>query len=791
MLRSYIRSAWRSCRSNPGYTSLNVIGLAIGMTVSLVIGLWAYYQYSYDKFIPNYQHISQLKINFFSNGGKLDNMAYVSIPLAEAMKKDIPGVEKVALADPFSPRGLSVGDKKMIMTGAATEPAFLDIFKYPVISGGKGMLDDPNSIVLTESAAKALFGNEDPINKTVKLENELELRVTGVLADIPGNSSIQFQFLFPFRAWELHNEWIQKARSAWSNNSFFCFMQLTPGADFKAITGKADAILKTAMGDGHLMTMIHPLSQWHLYDRITNGKVDGGFISYVRMFMVIGLLILIIACINFVNLSTAQADKRAKEVGVRKAIGSSRRELILQFLVQSCFLVVLATALSLILLVITLPYFNALAGSTIAIPYTKPAAWVVLIGFILLVTLLAGSRPAFLLSGFKPIIVLKGFKQRTGSGTLMKVMVVSQFAASIALIIATVIIYQQIQYGKSRPTGYNISGLVMTDMTPDLARNFKALKNDLLASGAVTSVTAATSPVTNIWSHSTINDWPGKTEVGGNSYINAARIAARDDDYFTTTGMQILEGRNFNKTVDADSGVIILNEAAVKQMGLKNPVGQTITWAGDNRGVVVGVVKDALMISPFTPAEPTIFHHSEKNGSIIYRLSSNMPSQAALDKIGRIFSLYNPSYPYQYAFADADYEKKFRMEVLTGKLAGLFAGLAILVSCLGLLGLAAYTAANRTKEIAVRRVMGASTTHLWLLLTKQFVLLVLLGGAVAIPMAWLGLNSWLEKYDYRIGLSPIVFIGAIVLSLFLTLLTVSYQALKAASINPVDSLKSE
>ncbi|WP_291909737.1 ABC transporter permease [Chitinophaga sp. CB10] len=790
MIRNYLKSAWRNCKSNPGYTLLNVSGLAIGMAVTLLIGLWAYDQYSYNKFLPDYRQVYQLKTNYINNDGQMETMPWVSIPLTEGMRQEITGVEKAAITDIFSKRTFVVGDKKYEFTGGGAGEDFLDIFRIPVLKGGRDLLQDPNSIVLTRSTAKALFGDTDPLNKIVKVDNQLNLRVTGVIADVPPNASVPFDFVFPFKALLPVNEWMQKARTDFGNNSFTCFVKLAPGVNPDQVAKQASQLIQKGLGDNHLTAMLHPASLWRLYDKVENGKPAGGFISYVRMFMSIGILILIIACINFVNLSVAQSDKRAKEVGVRKAIGSGKAELIIQFLTQSFLLTLMATVCSLLILAFALPSFNALAGSNLQLPYDKPAAWAVLLAFIVLVTLLAGSRPAFVLSSHRPVIVLKGLKEpgHKGSG-VMKTMVIIQFAASIALIIATATIYQQIQYGKSRPTGYNISGLVATDMTLELNRNFRALKNDLLASGAVTAVTAATSPTTAVWSHSVINDWQGKTAASGN-YLNVARVSVLED-YFATTGMQIKEGRDFHSTIAADSNAVIVNEAAVKQMGLTSPIGQIITWGGDKRAEIVGVVKDALMVSPFTPCEPTIFHHSEKNGTVIYRLSPTMPTADALKITGRIFQQYNPMYLYNYTFADVDYQQKFRMETLTGKLAGIFAVLAVFVSCLGLLGLAALTAATRTKEIAIRKVMGASVSNLWLLLSTQFVILVLIGGAIAIPVAWLGLNSWLSKYTYHTQPSPLLFASALLLAVLITVCTVSYQAIRAALLNPVHSLKSQ
>ncbi|MBV7531806.1 ABC transporter permease [Chitinophaga sp. sic0106] len=790
MIRNYLKSAWRNCKSNKGYTLLNVSGLAIGMAVTLLIGMWAYEQYGYNKFLPDYKQVYQLKTNYINNNGQMETMPWVSIPLTEGVRNSVTGVEKSAVTDVFSKRTFVIGDKKFEFTGGAADVDFLDIFRIPVVKGGRDLLQDPNSIVLTQSTAKALFGDADPINQIVKVDNQFNLRVTGIIEDVPANATVPFDFVFPFKALYPANEWMQHVRNDFGNNSFQCFVKLAPGVNPESVAKQASQLIAKGLGDNHLTAMLHAASQWRLYDQIENGKPTSGFINYVRMFMSIGILILIIACINFVNLSVAQSDKRAKEVGVRKAIGSSKTDLVLQFLTQSFLLTGIATVCSLLILVLVLPAFNAMAGSELKLPLGNPAAWGVLLGFIVLVTLLAGSRPAFVLSAFRPVMVLKGLKQPgKNSGGAMKTMVIIQFAASIALIIGTATIYQQIQYGKSRPTGYNISGLVATDMTADLSRNFTALKNDLLASGAVKSVTAATSPTTAVWSHSVINDWKGKTTASA-SYLNVARVAVLED-YFSTTGMQLKEGRDFHATIGADSNAVIVNETAVKQMGLTSPIGQLITWNGNKRVEIVGVVKDALMVSPFTPSEATVFYHSDNNGSVIYRLSETMPTADALEKTAGIFQRYNPAYLYNYSFADVDYQQKFNMETLTGKLAGIFAVLAIFVSCLGLLGLAALTAATRTKEIAIRKVMGASISNLWLLLSTQFVILVLIGGAIAVPVAWMGLNSWLSKYAYHTEPSPVLFALALLLAVVITVCTVSYQAIRAALLNPVHSLKSQ
>jgi len=490
------------------------------------------------------------------------------------------------------------------------------------------------------------------------------------------------------------------------------------------------------------------------------------------------------------NLSTARSEKRAREVGVRKAIGSQRSDLIIQFLAESILITFIAFVFSILFVQLSLPSFNTLVNSSISIPYANPVFWSIMVFYVLLTGLLAGSRPAFYLSSFNPVKVLKGAIQVGKTASLpRKVLVVIQFSCSIALIISTVIVYQQIQHAKSRPTGYSADRLMMTDMSGDLNNKYDALKNDLMATGMVESVAAASSPVTNIYSHMSLDKWPGKN--AGDEAVNIGAIFV-SDNYFKTLGMTFKEGRDFTNSWTADSTSVILNETAVKRIGLKNPINQLITWNGNSTPVrIIGVVKDALMESPFTPVAPAIFSHGHVANTIMYRLTPNTNTHDAIAKFTKIFDSYNPAYPYIYQFVDDEYNHKFNMEMLVGKLAGVFAGLAVLISCLGLFGLAAYVAEQRTKEIGIRKVLGASVAQVWLLLSKDFILLVIISCVVASPVAFYFLQNWLQKYDYRITIGPGVFVLSAIVAIVITLITISFQAIKAALTNPVKSLRSE
>ena len=796
MIKNYLKIAWRNIVNNKVYSAINILGLAAGMAVALIIGLWVVNEYSFDKFLPNYRQLYQVELNFTTQHDGEHTQTAMAIPLVDVMRKDIPGIKYAAETDwvGWQWHSLMVGDKKLYLNGGAAAPDFLKIFQYPFVKGNaKDALTDPYSIILNESTAKALFGNVDPINKFIRIDNQQNLKVTGVIKDIPKNATKQFSFLTPFSFKEKTESWMRTARTTWTNNSFNAFVELEPGVTIEQIAPKIKNLVydhSPQMRPAKPEVILHPLKDWHLYSDFKNGKAVGGFIDYVRMFSIIGILVLLIACINFMNLSTARSERRAREVGVRKAIGSQRRDLIIQFLAESVLITFIAFLFSILFVQLALPYFNSLVDSAISIPYTNPVFWGIMLFYVLLTGLLAGSRPAFYLSSFNPVRVLKGAIKEGKSASLpRKILVVTQFSCSIALIISTIIVYQQIQHAKDRPTGYNAARLMMTDMSGDLNTKYDALKNDLLASGYVESVAAASSPVTNIYSHMSLDKWPGKS--ASDEAVNIAAVFV-SDDYFKTLGMTLKEGRDFTHSWTTDSTSVILNEAAVKRIGLKNPINQLVTWNGSTVPVrVIGVVKDALMESPFTPVQPAIFSHGHVANNIMYRLAPSANTQEAIKKLTKIFDSYNPAYPYIYQFVDEEYNHKFNLEILVGKLSGIFAGLAILISCLGLFGLAAYVAEQRTKEIGIRKVLGASVTQVWLLLSKDFILLVGISCIIASPVAFYFLQHWLQKYDYRITIGPGVFVLSATVAIAITLITISFQAIKAALTNPVKSLRSE
>jgi putative ABC transport system permease protein len=791
MLKNYFTTAWRHLMQSKGYSALNIFGLAIGMAVALLIGLWVYKEYSYDKFLPDNQRLYQVRRNYYGNGDTA-NYSGTSLKLTYALRSQVPELRYVAETDWMQPHGLLVGDKKLYLEGSHVAGEFLRLFRFPLVKGNAAtVLADPYSIVLTESTAKALFGTADPLNQLVRLDDKNNLKVTGILKDLPANSTFKFNYLIPFSYLAATDDFTKAAilHGNFEWNGYQTFVALKPGVSAETVAAKIRDIEK--VDKDNIMSrvtnvVLQPLSNWHLYSKYENGKEAGGPVEYVRMFSIIGFLVLLIACINFVNLTTARSEKRAREVGVRKAIGSRKKDLVLQFLIESVVLTMIAFLFSLLFVQLSLPAFNRLTGSQILIPFSNGGFWLILLGAVMITAVAAGSRPAFYLSSFNPVKVLKAGLAAGGASVWpRKILVVLQFSCSVALIISTFIIYQQIEHARNRPAGYDMNRLVMTNMNNTLAKNYVAIKNELLSKGLAESVTWASSPATSSGWHRDVDDWPGKRS---GETVNMGRISI-SEGYFATLGMTMKEGRDFSGS--ADTLNVIFNEAAVRLLRLKNPLHQVITnWK--TKMQIVGIVKDALTVSPYAPADPTMFlYDPQPQGSIMYRLPSHLPTQEAITQLTGLFSKYNPAFPFDYKFADASYASKFDTEVLVGKLAALIAGLAIFISCLGLFGLAAYMAEQRTKEIGIRKVLGASVSQLWFLLSKEFIVLVAVSCVIASPVAFYFLKGWLQSYSYRVGIGAGVFVWAALMAIVITVVTISFQAIRAALMNPVKSLRTE
>jgi len=836
MLFTFFKTAWRNIVRGKVYSLLNLSGLATGMAVAFLIGLWVRYQLSYDRWTPGYDRAYQVRFNY-SDNGVTRNQAEVCLPLGDALKKDIPEVEHVAPAFDIGQQVMIVKDKRIYGDVLYVGDEFLRVFAFPLLEGDAATaLNGPSpSIVITESAARSLFGKVDALNKTVRWGRDF-LKVTAVVRDFPRNSSFHFDYLVPFSDFA-RDPGIKQALTNWNDAYYKLYMSLRPGADAVRAEAKARLLVRQYAPQSyttfHREAMFFPLKYWHLYSDFKDGRPQGGLIDYVRMFSIIGILVLLIACINFMNLSTARSERRAREVGVRKVMGSLRGQLILQFLVESMLMTAMAFLLSIALVQAVLPAFNALTGDAVRIPYSSGFFWLIVFSVVLLTGLLAGSRPAFYFSSFQPVKVLKSAGRigraaqnfgvaasnfarpaspRPGSflpfaiarvpsrlvrdlrsltlpWSSRKILVVLQFTCSIALIISTMIVYQQIQYAKDRPRGYDPNRLIVSRAHSDA---FAAFKQEVLASGVVSNVTRSADPQTDENLLLTIDNWPGRLP---NEPLSLAVNAVGDPDYFRTLGIGFVMGDDFKGNEGADTSSVILNETAVRRMRLKQPLNQYLDCSfhgAAHRLRIVGVVKDALTQNPFGAAQPGMFLYQPGwSWQYTIRLAPTVSTSTALAKLKPICEKYGPDNPFAYTFVDETYASKFAMEMLIGRLAGIFAALAIFISCLGLFGLAAYTAEQRTREIGIRKVLGASVGQVLQLLSGDFILLVGISCLIAAPVAYYFLHQWLAGYYYRITISPLVFVAAALVALVITVITVGFQSVKTALKNPVSSLRSE
>ncbi len=785
MFKNYFKVARRNLVRNKGFSITNILGLTIGVTCTILICLWVQDELSYDKFHSNHSNIHRVMAHRDFNNQKFTDRNMV-LPLAKSLEDISPLVKNAVVTTHRQSHILTYGDAKLKKYGYTVSEHFFDMFSWKFIIGNATTaLPDAYSIVLTESAVKALFGNADPIGKLVRIDNDYEAKVTAVVADAPGNSTFQFDFINMFN---YSGDYEKRALTNWQNSSWDVFVQTAPGADLRNLDKTINYVkYRHDPGDKAISTYFtFPMSKWRLYSDFRDGKNVGGMIEYVKLFSAIALIVLLIACVNFMNLSTARSEERAKEVGIRKTLGSGKKALIFQFFTESTILACIAFLLSIGAIYLLLPYFNRLVEKNLELNIMHPLFWTGAVAIILFTGLVAGSYPALYLSSFKPIRVLKGTFASWKKAVLpRRVLVVAQFVISILLISATLVVYQQIHHVKNRDIGYDTDNLIMVPSSPDTRKNYSIIKQELLKTGLVKAITQTSSPITDIWWRSPAPDWEGKPADGE---IIMAGLAT-DSEFTTTIGVKILKGRDFSGK-PSDSASMLLNKAAVEAMGLKDPVGMQMRYGRSY--TVIGVTDNLVMASPYQPVDPMmVFYDPANSSSINIRLNSAAQLQQSLQGIEKIFKKYNPAYPFEYQFADEEFGRKFLTEDLIGKIINIFAGLAIFICCIGLAGLASFTIEKRIREIGIRKVLGATVQQLLMLIAKEFLKLVMIAFVVAVPLAWWLMNNWLEKYTYRIDINPFLFGAVGVVILLLTLAVVSLNTLKAAVTNPVKSLRTE
>lgn len=786
MLTNYVKIAFRNLLRSKGFSAINIVGLSIGMASAILIILWIQHELSYDQFHEKKDRIYEAwNRSIFSN--KLESWNTTPRVLAKTLTHDFPEIERTARVDWTQDMLFTVGDKRVVAKGNVVDSTFLSMFSFPLLRGNPTtVLNGANTLVVTEKLAQKLFGNADPMGRTVKLNNKDFFTITGVLKDLPTNTRFNFEYLL---SWA-YNRQNGNDDEYWGNNSTQTYVELKPKSKLASIEPKLKLLRKQYdKDDPKGEFFLYPMSRWRLYSSFTHGIENGGLIDFVKLFGLIAVFILLIACINFMNLSTARSEKRAKEVGIRKASGAQRGSLIAQFLGESILIAFLAGIAALGIVQASLPAFNTLTDKLLSVPYSQGYAWVFFMGFVLVAGLLAGSYPAFFLSSFKPVNVLKGhFRKVNALITPRKVLVVLQFTFAVMLIISTIIVREQIQYARDRNVGYAKDNLIYHSLTGDIGKNYELIKNELMDGQIAVSISKTSAPLTQGWSNSWGFQWAGKAK--DDKTIIDRYVA--DDKLIKTTGLQLVQGRDFDlKQYPSDSTAMILNESAVKLMGFKKPIGQVVQDNGRDWHVV-GVIKDFILQSPYFPTKPMAIEGSKGWLSIMHiKLNPANTTEQNLRKAEAIFKKYNPEYPFDYKFIDLEYARKFDNEQRIATLSGLFAGLTIIISCLGLIGLATFTAQQRTKEIGIRKVLGASILSVVALLSKDFVRLVVISILIASPIAWYAMDKWLADYEYKVQIQWWMFVLAGLLAVGIALLTVSFQSIKAALINPAKSLKTE
>lgn len=788
MIKNNLKIAWRNLLKNKGYTIINIIGLATGIAAVLLIAIWIQNQFLYDSFYTNKENIYKLW-NRTDYQGNINVGSITMAPAAEALKREYPEVEHSARLYWATESLISFGDVNIKSKGNEVDPDFLKIFNFPVLQGiSDDMLSRPNNIVLTKSLSESLFGKENALNKTVTFGSGESYKVSGVVEDQPSYSSLNFKYLIP-----LTENRIKESGSNWNTNTYYTFVTLKAGVDVDQFNAKIQPLVRANAKDLKWTSVfLYPITKQYLYGSFKNGVPVGGRIDQVHLVGGIGLLILGIACINFMNLSTARSQKRSKEVGVRKVVGAKRWSLIQQFLIESMLLALIAGIIAIAMTILFLPAFNQIIGAPLLVNWSSPLIWSIGLGFVLLTGLLAGIYPAFVLSAFKPIKSLKGTSSRSSLFSFREALVVIQFGIAIFLIVATLVIRLQISHAGEREIGYNTTQLIEIPVEGNLEQRYEAVKTALLDNKTATDITRTGWTITADNASSGGNfTWEGVTpEQEKNTTFTIVRTSG--DDFVKTLGLTLIDGRDIDYVnFPADSTAVLLNETAIKTMGLQNPVGKYIKW-GDAVFTIVGIVKDYVSGSPYQEVQPVLIHSEKKYlQNIILRTNSQLSMHQTLANIETVVKKINPNYPFSYRFVDEQYAQKFKQQEQIGRLALVFSVLAIFISCLGLFGLASYIAETRTKEIGIRKVLGASVIGITTLLSKDFVKLVIIALLLGAPVAWWAMNAWLGNFAYRIDISWWIIVLAGSMAILIAVITVSFQSLRAAQTNPVNSLRDE
>ena len=784
MLTSYLKIAWRSLLKNKLFSFINIFGLALGMSCSLLIGLWVNDELSYDRFLPHLDNIFFVRTNSTdTDQGIIHTSTVTPGPLAEVLKRDVPEVLYAAKVQFPEAKLLKVGEKSVKQHGFYATKDFFLLFDYPAVVGSPLVAHSKlDQIIITRRVAEKFFGTTQVLGKRLQFDNKTYYTVGAVIEDLPGNSTFQFDWIINYDVQE--EDWKKK----WGNSSFMTFVRLDPKAEpAKAEAGMKGIYRRNTDWKEVPVPTLQPMKDVHLYAKYENGKAVGGKIEYVRIFALVALFILLIACVNFMNLATARSAMRAKEVGVRKVVGALRSSLIGQFMSESVLTSLLAVFLALSIVSVVLPTFNAVFSKHLTLNLADPTLWLGILILVLITGFVSGSYPALFLSSLQPIRILKG-TLKFGSGAVLfrRTLVIFQFTLSIFLIIGMLAVAHQMDYIRTKNLGLDRENVLFVPLEGDTYTKMEAFRQELIRTPSIASASVTMSLPVNIESTSGDLTWPGQ-KPDQNS--NAATMSV-GYDFIKTMNIKLVEGRDFSSARKADSASYIINEAAAKMMGMTNPVGKQVGfWMG--KGPIIGLMKDFHLQSLHSPITPLILTLIPGNTSYLLVRTEKGKTTEAIDELERVTREFNPSYPFEYHFLDDAYGKMYRGEQQVNTLINYFGTLAILISCLGLFALAAFTAEQRMKEIGVRKVLGASVSSIVSLVSKDFLKLVLVALLLASPLAWWAISQWLDTFQYRVDLSWWLFAVAGVLAVFIAFLTVSYQSIKAARMNPVTSLRSE
>jgi ABC-type antimicrobial peptide transport system permease subunit len=790
MIKNYLKVAWRNLVKNKAHTFINMAGLSVGLACSLLILLWVQNELDMDAFHKNGKNLYQVyERQYFDN--KVTGQYNTPGLLAAEIKHLIPEVKYSVSANFDEWHTFKVGDKIITMDGGSADSDFFKMFSYRLLQGNaQNALNSASGIAVSQKMAVAFFGSPtQAMGKTVRLDDRKDFIITSVFENPGTNSSIKFDFLINWFSYLEDNSWAKE----WDNNSPLTYIQLRADANSAVVDRKITYLLHNLnkfekKGVFTQELGLQRFDQVYLHSNFTNGKIEGGRFEYVRLFSIVAIFILLIACINFMNLTTARSIKRAKEIGVRKVVGAVRGVLIRQFISESLLLTSMAVIVSLIILVVLLPYFNHVTQKQIELPFHEALFWVRLLVITLITGIVSGSYPALFLSSFNPVKVLKGTpKLDSGTTLFRKGLVVFQFVLSVVLIIGTIVISKQVNYIQSINLGYDRDNLVYVPLKGNLVTNYEVFKDEALRMPGVTSITRTTSSPTDI-TPSTINvQWEGKDPNNNVSFSNSAV----GYDFISTMKLKMVAGRDFSRGFPTDSIGYIINETALKRTGYADPIGKPFTMWG-NKGKIIGIVKDFHFNSLHQSIKPLILRYGEKElaGNMLVRIKAGKTKEA-LAGMETLAKQLNPNFQFNYTFSDEEYNKLYNNEQIVSKLSDSFAFLAIFISCLGLLGLAMFTAEQRLKEIGIRKVLGASVSSLFALLSSEFLVLVIIALVIATPIAWYGMNAWLRDFAYHAPMQWWVFALSGGLIILIALATVSLQAIKAALVNPIKSLRSE